>query len=539
MSRHLNNEDMIDPRHGSSLSRIPSSISGFCICLDDLEELLLSDAPQTAKMAAQLAEEAMRDGDWQTSGEALCIQAAALFYQNQFEESGRIYTEVLHNPQFSQEFKIIVRSLNGLGNIHKMRREFPRAIQYFYKSAKKAAEAEDKLGWHRSMNSIGLTYTKLGNFDEAEEIHELLLSQAEYFDMGHQIWVALINLLSVMSELNKYQEILNLCTKYLVGTDQNKIPAHCLFILRSHYVCSLTHTGNHKQAYAMGQSMIDDLRRIEDYDALSWGMLHYGYAAMKLGKYEKSFELFTESLDIAKKYGYINEEILVRYALSQWYEANGYFRDSNNELRIVIELEQKVYEENHYSVELKELYEQLSTLEKEVSHVKYKALHDPLTGLPNRTYFQQRVSEALVLNPEKVMAVVFVDLDNFKRVNDTYGHEKGDELLRQVSERLQSELRFSDFLARLGGDEFTILLNDIEDAADAIRYAQRLLDILSLPFHITDQPIFMTASLGIAMSPQDGYDVATLQRHADQAMYCVKHTGKNSVHVFMPQILSE
>ena len=168
----------------------------------------------------------------------------------------------------------------------------------------------------------------------------------------------------------------------------------------------------------------------------------------------------------------------------------------------------------------------------------YQAQHDALTGLPNRALFADRLHRALAQARRQgwLAAVLFVDLDRFKQINDTLGHSIGDSLLQQVARRLESCIRRTDTLARMGGDEFTLLLTELHDQQYVLTVAQKLLDALQTPFQIDTFELFVTASIGISVYPRDGKDAATLQRNADSAMYCAKNRGKNNFQLFVPEI---
>ena len=174
------------------------------------------------------------------------------------------------------------------------------------------------------------------------------------------------------------------------------------------------------------------------------------------------------------------------------------------------------------------------------------AYFDVLTNLPNRYLFKDRLDQS-ILYAEKykqLLAIIYLDLDDFKRVNDTFGHDFGDKLLQSVSDRLEKKIRRVDTLsrfeeenlettiARLGGDEFTLLLRDIKETQDASRVAQRIVDLFSQPFHIESRVIFISPSIGIALYPNDGRDVDTLLKNADTAMYHAKEKGKNNYQFF-------
>ncbi|MDD5177125.1 MAG: EAL domain-containing protein [Sterolibacterium sp.] len=170
--------------------------------------------------------------------------------------------------------------------------------------------------------------------------------------------------------------------------------------------------------------------------------------------------------------------------------------------------------------------------------ISYHAYHDILTDLPNRILFKDRLSLALAQakRQEKELAVMFIDLDRFKWVNDTFGPVRGDELLQLVAARLKLALRDSDTLARQGGDEFTLLLPDLNNRQDAERLATKILDNLVEPFEIESHEIHISASIGIAVYPDHGESVDELLRHADTAMYQVKYADKNGYRFYDPTI---
>jgi diguanylate cyclase (GGDEF)-like protein/PAS domain S-box-containing protein len=162
--------------------------------------------------------------------------------------------------------------------------------------------------------------------------------------------------------------------------------------------------------------------------------------------------------------------------------------------------------------------------------IHYLAYHDPLTHLPNRMLFRDRVQQAIAQaqRTQNRLAVMFIDLDGFKAVNDIHGHSSGDFLLEQVAERLRLCVRAGDTVARLGGDEFTVLLRDVGDRENIERVAQKLLAVALQPYDLDcKQPPAVSFSIGISVYPQDGDSFDALLSHADQAMYESKQNGKN------------
>lgn len=165
--------------------------------------------------------------------------------------------------------------------------------------------------------------------------------------------------------------------------------------------------------------------------------------------------------------------------------------------------------------------------------IEYQAYHDALTGLANRRLFQEHLTLALALaqRRRRTVAVLFLDLDHFKVVNDSLGHSVGDALLKQVATRLRSAVRDGDTVARVGGDEFTIVLQDLSDRDDAEIVAKKVLRTIAQPIEVNEHRLYVTTSIGITVFPDDGDDAEELLKNADSAMYRAKAEGRNTYHI--------
>ncbi len=172
------------------------------------------------------------------------------------------------------------------------------------------------------------------------------------------------------------------------------------------------------------------------------------------------------------------------------------------------------------------------------NEIKHMALHDTLTGLPNKRFFLDivNIEMAEVRRSQKKMAILFLDLDGFKKVNDTLGHDIGDQLLVEVAGRFKSAIRASDVVARIGGDEFNILLTDIVHAEDSAEIARKILECTCQPFRLAGHDVHVSASIGIIIFPDDGEEIDVLFRYADIAMYHAKELGKNNYQFYNPTI---
>ena len=186
----------------------------------------------------------------------------------------------------------------------------------------------------------------------------------------------------------------------------------------------------------------------------------------------------------------------------------------------------------HYAA----LFSDISEIKENERRIRHLAYYDPLTGLPNRRLFHDRLSMAVVHAHRHggMLAVMFVDLDRFKTVNDTLGHAAGDELLEVVASRLAGCLREDDSVARIGGDEFLVLLPEVEAFAPVADVAQRVIDVLAEPIRLCGRELVLGCSIGVSFYPNDGLEGDELVRHADIAMYRAKQRGRNTYALFTP-----
>jgi diguanylate cyclase (GGDEF)-like protein/PAS domain S-box-containing protein len=173
-----------------------------------------------------------------------------------------------------------------------------------------------------------------------------------------------------------------------------------------------------------------------------------------------------------------------------------------------------------------------------MDRLHYLANYDTLTGLPNRVLLQDRLNQAMLEadRRDRLVAVMFLDLDRFKLINDTLGHETGDALLKQVAERLRTCVRTSDTISRLGGDEFTIVLANVAHVNDVAHVAQKIIDCFAVPFHLQGRELFISPSIGITLYPFDDNDLDSLLRNADAAMYHAKELGRNTFQFYTAEL---
>jgi len=178
---------------------------------------------------------------------------------------------------------------------------------------------------------------------------------------------------------------------------------------------------------------------------------------------------------------------------------------------------------------------QAANAQRRIQHLAY---HDALTGLPNRMLFMDRIDQAIsrAQREEGQFALLFIDIDHFKVINDSMGHDAGDQLLNLISRRLRDILRKSDTVARLGGDEFTVIIEYLQDSDDVIQITKNILSALDLPAEVNGKQVYVGGSIGIAMYPQDGDNFGVLLKNADTAMYKAKELGRNTFQFYASEM---
>ena len=188
--------------------------------------------------------------------------------------------------------------------------------------------------------------------------------------------------------------------------------------------------------------------------------------------------------------------------------------------------------------DITERIEAENEVKKQKTILHYQAHHDSLTGLPNRALFTTRLKQGIqrAQVQQQGLGLFFIDLDKFKEINDSLGHEIGDRVLKIVAEILKNSIRKEDTLARLAGDEFTIIMEDLTQLQDASRLAHDILNIFSEPIHVDDHVLYITCSIGISLYPKDADNEKDLLKYADTAMYIAKENGRNNLQFYNPEM---
>lgn len=493
-----------------------------------------------------------QDGrDLRAQATAHLLLGGCALYTGQLPEVKRELDLALDLARALRDHPLTARCLNGLGLYHDRVAEYDRALQAFLDSLKLTQSAGDDVGSFRALNNLSALYTTTGQLTQAQTFHACAQQLTQVLRDPIMLASLITHRILIADRQEDPQAVLDLACKHLplireVG------PPRWTGTVQECVSRARLRQGQADSALTVALAELRAARQRQDDEGVSRLASAAARALLALDDLGAAEPLLRESLDLSRALGSRPVEMLALEGLAQLHERAGHFREALACARAHHALERAVHEhevdarsqlltaeirmellnrdteiERLRNVELAQANRRL----REAQHdLLRRATHDQLTGVSNRAHFQQVTAETLRELPgHEHAALIFLDLDRFKDVNDTLGHLAGDTLLQQVACRLQSVVRGSDLVGRVGGDEFTVLLRRVSARGDATLVAQKLADALSDPFDLDGHPVTVTASIGCAVAPDDGLDAEALQQHADMAMYRVKRSGGNQV----------
>ncbi|TDF39168.1 EAL domain-containing protein [Alteromonadaceae bacterium M269] len=356
----------------------------------------------------------------------------------------------------------------------------------------------------------------LAGFDRIEELQQLLSAVSDAYGQNEQELEILENSLFVTSkELNERNDTLKQQVEELASIQQQLQQSVAMlkatFDATGEYILVFDNEGNLINQNQMGQALIDTLAQKDEkpWHAIS-GQLSYPEKLRSMASSLKNDPL-------------------------QDLEGHLEFKDGR-----ILEYHSSAQKQLDKLVGRVWCLRDVTEHKKNEELIQYQAFHDALTALPNRHLLIDRLNHAIQLchRNNKQLAVMFIDLDNFKKVNDSEGHEEGDRVLIEVAQRLRNTLREQDTLSRHGGDEFVLIIEDVRHQADLAQLAQKLCDVIAQPITLKGRKHYISSSIGISNYPSDDADPKALIRKADMAMYRAKKQGKNTYHFFSSDLES-
>lgn len=454
-----------------------------------------------------------------------------------------------------EDAALTVRVLSSLGSALHQQGRYAEALVAFTECVQLASGLEDPYVRFLVLNNTATFHLANGSYLEGLELLEQARQAANASGNTLGAHLCLLSQVGAHNRLGHHQQALDLAGDL---QDPQALPPQFRLLLLNHVITALNGLAREPEALARAQAalalagQIGNSRWRGDVLAgmaqtlLQLGRLHEAVQCARTADELMSAEQNPEAvLDNQRRLFTLYEALgdpvqalhwLKRYQQGEAASLNRLLEARSTAFAVharVNALEAQAATERRKNAELSEVIAELHRTE---DALKYQSTHDPLTGLHNRVSFQQRAQVLLnTLAPLQQAALFFIDLDHFKDVNDLYGHAAGDDLLRQVAQRLQG-VRAQVLAGRIGGDEF-VLLVQVTDAGEAAHLAGELLRLLTEPFHLrTGDRVETSGSVGVALAPQDGQQADVLQHRADQAMYASKHRARREIAFYSTQL---
>ncbi|GGR87828.1 putative bifunctional diguanylate cyclase/phosphodiesterase [Deinococcus sedimenti] len=432
------------------------------------------------------------------------------------------------------------RAVNGQAITFVKQGQYGAAMDRHLRCLQLGQATGDRLAQARSLNNIGNLYLDLREFDTALTYHQEALDLAR--EIGHDLIrsSASINAALDFHYLDRFEEALALNRETLVRAQERGYRQH-EFLLHANIAANLLGLRRPGEALGDVELALQGSGELGDRENLCDALVLQGRALLALGAPSARATL-ERAAALADELGVTFRQIDAHQELSLLLETQGDAPGALHHSRRAadlerqaltdvlqrrtqvaatqMKLEQLAHRAEQERLRSAELTTANAALQQAQAQLAHQARHDALTGLVNRAGFEAELHHAVTTS--RTLGVLFIDLDHFKQVNDTMGHDMGDLLLIEVAERLRRAVREGDLVARQGGDEFTVLLRGVRSHEEAELAAQRLLGALCAPVWLGGREWAVTASIGVAVAPDDGEDVRTLQKNADLAMYHAK-----------------
>lgn len=516
--------------------------------MQQLEQLILRDLPAATQALAELTEALRAQPDAELEVYLEILQAICELHCGDYPAALKRYHAALERARQLGRTDYAARCLNGLGLVHFQLDNYGTAMGFQLENLSLTQATGDRVGQLRALVNIGLLHDRLGELEQGMRYHRRALALARELGTAAFLSNCLLNIGDnhcaadrIEAAFASYRQALEHARRQGNRMLEGKVLASLaqLQLRLKRYATALT----------LCQRALKLIRQVGDRDSECQLELTRGAALAALDEPARARAALERALALASAIGARRHRAQAHAQLSEFYEKQRDYRAALAHARAhqalererqLEELERKTRfltaqleaERLRHEIELERLKNaELKRLNRELEAAKQKlahqAAHDPLTGLANRAQLEQHL--AALLAREAPFALLFIDLDNFKEVNDRLGHHVGDLLLKEIAARLKAGVRQHDLVARSGGDEFVLILSDIAGVDTCAAVARKLLQLITMPLFAEGQQLRISASIGIARYPEDGRDAASLRRHADVAMYRAKHRGKNGL----------
>ncbi|WP_221091290.1 GGDEF domain-containing protein [Deinococcus aquaedulcis] len=526
--------------------------------LAEADEQKYADARQALHLATQAYTLAQALQDEEGLAMAHIVLGGCAYYQSDYAAALTHYTQAyaLAHDRFPAA---AYRAATALSVVHKQRGDYAQAMHCALTSLHLVHELGDLPGEARVLTNMGNIHWDIQAYDRALELHTQALERLEGVRLDPpspvhctQEAITRLNLVVTRFHLGEHAQALS-DSHGLLAQCQALHLDHPEAILRTYRALMFLEQGQVEEAEADSRQALEMHRASGDREHEAMTLIARGRLHLIRGEQPAALAPLQAALALAQRVALLRqvcdahrwlaaaleqqhafEAALQQYKAfhATWAQLHTLNLDHKTNILAVeanvVALRREAQWERERRAELEQANADLRRAEAAVRHL---ADHDPLTGLPNRNLFLERLTQTLKLarrTPAR-HGVLFIDLDDFKQVNDTWGHAAGDEVLRQVAARLLGVVREADTVARFAGDEFVVLAQCITGEDDLHRVGQRIIEVLQVPFSLGGSAVHIGASVGYAAYPDQAQDLDGLLHGADTAMYQAKRAGKNRI----------
>ncbi|RJF68935.1 EAL domain-containing protein [Deinococcus cavernae] len=510
---------------------------------DEADALLMVSMQRAQELAGEALELAERCGYEAGVARARMLMGYGHFYLANYAQARAAFEESAAVAVSLGLKALEARNLNGLGITFVTTGQPGLGLEYHLRCLQLVQSMQDVLGQAKTLNNLGNLYLDINDFETALTYHLEALELAHQLQHSVLISSASINTALSYHKLGQYDKALSLNLATLERARDANFKQHEGLIL-ANMARDLLVLGQLDDALNVSQQAVQFSDELGDRENMCDALLTLSQVLMSQNQPDAALVPLRQAVTLADALDFSVRQAEGHRDLAALLEQQGAYQEALSEARLaaaaqqavmadmlqhrtqvmaaqfkIERLEHRAAEERLRYLELSEANAALQTAQERLA---YQAQHDSLTGLLNRAAFEELLQASLQSHPHTEMGVLFIDLDHFKQVNDTLGHDIGDLMLKQVAERLRHSVREGDLVARQGGDEFMVLLRSMRLHTGAEIAAARILEALSAPMELAGREWRMTASIGVAVFPDDGSDITTLQKNADLAMYLAK-----------------
>lgn len=452
--------------------------------------------------------------------------------------------------------------LNNLGGVHEYLGDYSQATEYYLQALQVFEQHDDPLDRIIVRVNLGTTCQQLRRTSQALEYYRQAWQLALASNNKRYQGMAALYQGECYRELQQPEQALDSleqALQLLRDTGYRKGEAQALSALGDWYLSQEAS----RAAFSHYTHALELAGTLEDQQLTVSVLIRSASALLHAGEADSALHALRRALSLAEKLSLTAESSEAHERLSRYWELREdyfqalahykafhacqqqLFNDAQDKRTQTLLIQHEVEQIRQSAEEQRSLAEQLQEAHQELNRAfehnqqlleqaSFHAHHDVLTGLPNRLHFDQLLQQAIAqaARQNEMFAVMLLDLDGFKGVNDSLGHQAGDELIAQVAQRFRSCLQRDDVVARFGGDEFTAIVHCLSSPHDAQRIAERLLAVLQAPFFIHGEHVLVGVSIGVSLFPRDGQDITTLTARADSAMYQIKRSHKGAVQIY-------